>query len=59
MRKYLVNYCVAYNPGCEFTTIYKTKDTMTQEDVEAFEEAKTEEHGNSESTKEKKSVVSS
>ena len=45
MKKYLVNYHVAYNPGCEFTDIYETKDTMTQEDVEAFEEAKTEEHG--------------
>ena len=45
MRKYLVNYRVAYNPGCEFTAIYETKDIMTQEDVEAFEEAKTEEHG--------------
>ena len=45
MKKYLVNYRVAYNPGCEFTAIYETKDTMTQEDVEAFEEAKTEEHG--------------
>ena len=45
MKKYLVNCRVAYNPGCEFTDIYETKDTMTQEDVEAFEEAKTAEHG--------------
>ena len=45
MRKYLVNYRVACNPCCEFTAIYETKYTMTQEDVEAFEEAKTEEYG--------------
>ena len=45
MRKYLVNYRVAYNPGCEFTAIYEVASMMTQEDVEAFEEAKTEEHG--------------
>ena len=45
MRKYLVNYRVAYNPCCEFTAIYETESMMTQEDVEAFEEAKTKEHG--------------
>lgn len=45
MRKYLVNYRVAYNPCCEFTAIYEVKSMMTQEDVEAFEEAKTKEHG--------------
>ena len=45
MRKYLVNYRVDYNPCCEFTAIYETKSMMTQEDVEAFEEAKTKEHG--------------
>lgn len=45
MRKYLVNYRAAYNPCCEFTAIYETRGMMTQEDVEAFEEAKTEEHG--------------
>ena len=45
MRKYLVNYRVAYNPCCEFTTIYETESMITQEDVEAFEEAKTKEHG--------------
>lgn len=45
MRKYLVNYRVDYNPYCEFTAIYETESMMTQEDVEAFEEAKTKEHG--------------
>ena len=45
MRKYLVNYRVAYNPCCEFTAIYETESMMTQEDVEAFEEAKTKWHG--------------
>ena len=46
MRKYLVNYRVDYNPCCEFTAICETESMMTQEDVEAFEEAKTKEHGN-------------
>ena len=45
MRKYLVNYRVDYNPCCEFTAIYEVESMMTQEDVEAFEEAKTKEHG--------------
>lgn len=45
MRKYLVNYRAAYNPCCEFSAIYETESMMTQEDVEAFEEAKTKEHG--------------
>lgn len=45
MRKYLVNYRADYNPCCEFTAIYETESMMTQEDVEAFEEAKTKEHG--------------
>lgn len=45
MRKYLVNYRVAYNPCCEFTAIYEVESIITQEDVEAFEEAKTKEHG--------------
>ena len=45
MRKYLVNYRVAYNPCCEFTDIYETEAMMTQEDVEDFEEAKTKWHG--------------
>lgn len=51
MRKYLVNYRVSSIrsttpiPYLEYTDIYKTKGMMTQEDVEAFEEAKTEEHG--------------
>lgn len=47
MRKYLVNYrelnptvCTSYT---EYTTIYETEGMMTQEDVEAFEEAKTKE----------------
>ena len=46
MRKYLVNYHVAYNPCCRFTAIYETESMMTQEDVEAFEEAKTKEYRN-------------
>lgn len=50
MRKYLVNYRVVVKstsiiPYLEYTAIYATEDMMTQEDVEAFEEAKTEEHG--------------
>lgn len=49
MRKYLVNYRVAVDsitvPYLKYTTIYEVESTMTQEDVEAFEEAKTEEHG--------------
>ena len=49
MRKYLVNYRVAVDsmtvPYLEYTTIYEVESTMTQEDVEAFEEAETEEHG--------------
>lgn len=51
MRKYLVNYRVLSIrsttpiPYLEYTAIYETKGVMTQEDVEAFEEAKTEEHG--------------
>lgn len=49
MRKYLVNYRVVHDsitiPYLEYTTIYEVESMMTQEDVEAFEEAKTEEHG--------------
>ena len=50
MRKYLVNYRVDISetstiPYLEYTAIYETKSMMTQEDVEAFEEAKTKEHG--------------
>lgn len=49
MRKYLVNYRVAVDstsiPYLKYTAIYETEDAMTQEDVEAFEEAKTEEYG--------------
>ena len=43
--RYLVNYRVDYNPCREFTAIYETESMMTQEDVEAFEEAKTKWHG--------------
>ena len=51
MRKYLVNYRVDISatstiPYLEYTAIYETEDKMTQEDVEAFEDAKTKEHGN-------------
>lgn len=50
MKKYLVNYHVLNQTTCPsytaYTTIYETESMMTQEDVEAFEEAKTEEHGN-------------
>lgn len=49
MRKYLVNYRVdisATIPYLEYTAIYEVESMMTQEDVEAFEEAKTKEHGN-------------
>ena len=50
MRKYLVNYRVVVDsttiPYLEYTSIYETKYMMTQEDVEAFEDAKTKEHGN-------------
>ena len=51
MKKYLVNYRVLSIrsttpiPYLEYTAIYETEGVMTQEDVEAFEEAKTEEHG--------------
>lgn len=49
MRKYLVNYRVVQDlttiPYLEYTAIYETESMMTQEDVEAFEEAKTKEHG--------------
>lgn len=49
MRKYLVNYRVAVDstsiPYLKYTAIYEVESTMTQEDVETFEEAKTEEHG--------------
>lgn len=45
MKKYLVNYRVDYNPCREFGAIYEVESMMTQEDVEAFEEAKTKEHG--------------
>lgn len=50
MRKYLVNYRVDISatstiPYLEYTAIYETESMMAQEDVEAFEEAKTEEHG--------------
>lgn len=50
MKKYLVNYRVDISatstiPYLEYTDIYEVESTMTQEDVEAFEEAKTEEHG--------------
>ena len=50
MRKYLVNYRVDISetstiPYLEYTAIYEVESMMTQEDVEAFEEAKTEEHG--------------
>ena len=46
MRKYLVNYRVDISatstiPYLEYTAIYETESMMTQEDVEAFEEAKT------------------
>ena len=50
MRKYLVNYRVVIDsttiPYLEYTFIYETESMMTQEDVEAFEDAKTKEHGN-------------
>ena len=51
MRKYLVNYRVDISatstiPYLEYTAIYETESMMTQEDVEAFEEVKTKEHGN-------------
>lgn len=49
MRKYLVNYRVNIKstiPYIEYTAIYETEDKMTQEDVEAFEDAKTKEHAN-------------
>lgn len=50
MRKYLVNYRVDISetstiPYLEYTAIYEAESIMTQEDVEAFEEAKTEERG--------------
>lgn len=49
MRKYLVNYRVVQDsitvPYLEYTAIYEVESMMTQEDVEAFEEAKTKEHG--------------
>lgn len=50
MKKYLVNYRVDISatstiPYLEYTAIYEVESMMTQEDVEAFEEAKTEEHG--------------
>ena len=45
MRKYLVIYRVDYYTCCEFTAIYEVESMMTQEDVEAFEEAKTKCHG--------------
>lgn len=50
MKKYLVNYRVDISatstiPYLEYTTIYEVESMMTQEDVEAFEEAKTKEHG--------------
>ena len=50
MKKYLVNYRVAVKstptiPYLEYTTTYRTQDMMTHEDVEAFEKAKTKEHG--------------
>lgn len=50
MKKYLVNYRVVVKstptiPYLEYTAIYEVESMMTQEDVEAFEEAKTEEHG--------------
>lgn len=50
MKKYLVNYRVAVKstptiPYLEYTTTYGTQDMMTHEDVEAFEKAKTKEHG--------------
>ena len=48
MRKYLVNYRVVQDsitiPYLKYTAIYKTQGVMTQEDIEAFEKAKTEEH---------------
>lgn len=49
MKKYLVNYRVDISatstiPYLEYTAIYEVESMMTQEDVEAFEEAKTEEH---------------
>ena len=47
MRKYLVNYRelnpTVYTSYTEYTTIYETEGMMTQEDVEAFEKAKTKE----------------
>ena len=51
MRKYLVNYRVDISetstiPYLEYTAIYEVESMMTQEDVEAFEEVKTKEHGN-------------
>lgn len=51
MRKYLVNYRVDISatstiPYLEYTAIYEVESMMTQEDVEAFEEAKTKEHRN-------------
>ena len=51
MRKYLVNYRVDVKsiptiPYLEYTAIYEVESMMTQEDVEAFEDAKTKEHGN-------------
>lgn len=50
MRKYLVNYRVVQDsitiPYLKYTAIYEVESMMTQEDVEAFEEAKTKEHGN-------------
>lgn len=50
MRKYLVNYRVNVEsttiPYLEYTSIYETESMMTQEDVEAFEDAKTKEHRN-------------
>lgn len=50
MKKYLVNYRVDISatstiPYLEYTAIYEVESMMTQEDIEAFEEAKTEEHG--------------
>ena len=51
MKKYLVNYRVLSIrsttpiPYLKYTAIYETEGVMTQEDVEAFEEVKTEEHG--------------
>ena len=47
MRKYLVNYRelnpTVYTSYTEYRTIYETEGMMTQEDVEAFEKAKTKE----------------